>query len=42
MEEVEVMRKLASKSLSKALRIIHDAQAIFEEEDPHTERSEKR
>jgi len=40
-EEGEVVRMLASERLSEALRIIDEALAIFDEEDPNTERSSK-
>jgi hypothetical protein len=41
MKEDEFVSKLTSKRLSKALKIIDKALAIFEEEDPNTERSSK-
>jgi hypothetical protein len=40
-EEGEVVRMLTSERLSEALRIIDEALAIFDEEDPNTERSSK-
>jgi len=41
MKEDEFVGKLTSERLSKALQIIDKALAIFEEEDPNTERSSK-
>jgi hypothetical protein len=41
MEEGEVVRMLASERLYEALRGIDQALAIFDEEDPNTERSSK-
>jgi hypothetical protein len=40
-EEDEVVRMLRSERLSEALRIIDRALALFDEEDPNTERSSK-
>ena len=40
-EEGEVVRMLTSERLSEALQIIDEALAIFDEEDPNTERSSK-
>jgi len=40
-EGTEVVRMLTSERLSEALRIIDEALAIFDEEDPNTERSSK-
>jgi DDE superfamily endonuclease./Tc5 transposase DNA-binding domain./CENP-B N-terminal DNA-binding domain. len=40
-EEGEIVRMLTSERLSEALRIIDEALAIFDEEDPNTERSSK-
>jgi len=41
MKADEFMGKLTSERLSKALQIIDKALAIFEEEDPNTERGSK-
>jgi len=41
MKEDEFVGKLTSERLSKALQIIDKALAIFEEEDPNTERDSK-
>lgn len=41
MKEDEVVGKLTSKRLSKALHIIDKALAIFDKEDPNTERGSK-